>query len=669
MVASRYYNLSQQNTMKLSYPIQLLFFVCLLLSGFWYVISSLTGLLLIAAAIVACQTIYARQTFQVYGLTKLMLLYLAWLIVVTLTSKVPNASMMMLCTLAGMPIMYLVASNMPNFTALWQQLRLIIFAIAVGFALLAIWQVWQHFNADGTLNDRNAFAAQTNLIWFPAVFLFVLAQTASKRWLTLMLGLGLYIISVALFATSSRGGILTWALLLPFMLWAVYKQTNSKQQILTVFVIAALAYASSVQFLDSNFANRSFQFGSSSQAGELSKDASTSARLLLWQSTIKMAQAHPLTGTGWGTFVNYYPSYRNPLEHNTAGGHSHNDYLEFAAEGGVIALLLLLGIAVAVLLQLRKCYQNKIDTNYLEAISLLLGVLAILIHASINFIFCFAFMNIMTGLYLARVATLIEIERSVKVSNFSQIRPSVKKVLAGFIILLISTPYLLSLVSQFYLNNNQPNQKLANLIVAIRPQEMIAQLAILKPAVSMLSHDDISYIGEINNTQKKILVDTLKRLDFARTNNANNADIGIHEAKLLMRHHAILDDIYESRGASYARAQLILEENLRADPFHVNSMITISRLQVIKGNRQGALERLQQSISRARTHGDQQLIVIELLRQIAAPKIIAELDELEEKLLAVPTTYQTGISFVPANFFDEIDLKLDRIKNQLEQKP
>lgn len=657
--------------MKLSYSIQLLFLVCLLLSGFWFVTSSLTGLLLIVATVVACQTIFTRQTFQAYGFTKLMLLYLAWLFVVTVNSHVPNTSMMKLCILAGMPIMYLVASNMLNLAALWQQLRLIIFVIAVGFALLVIWQVSQHFNADGSLSDRNAFAAQTNLIWFPAVFLFVSAQVASKRSLSIMLGLGLYVISVALFATSSRGGILIWALLLPFMLWAVYKQTNSKQQIFTVFVIATLAYTTSALFLDSNVADRSFQFAPSSRAGELSKDSSTTARLLLWQSTIKMTQAHPFTGTGWGTFHIYYPTYRNPLEHNTAGKHTHNDYLEFSAEGGVIALLLLLSIKVKVLLQLRKCYQHKMDTNYLEAISLLLGALAIFIHASINFIFCYAIMNIMAGLYLARVATLIEIKRSVKVSNFSQIRPSVKKMLAGFIIFLTSMPYLLNFVSQAYLNKNPPNQKLANLIVAIRPQEIVAQLAILKPAVSMLSHDDISYIGDIN-TQKKILVETLKRLDFVRANYANNADIGTHEAKLLIRHHALLDSTYQSNGASYIKAQLILEENLRADPFHVNSIITISRLQVIKGDRHGALEILNNAINNVLIRRDQQLIIVEILRQLATPRVIAELDNLENQLRAVQTKYTTDNTFtsakLPANFYENIDLKLERIKKQIAQK-
>lgn len=210
-------------------------------------------------------------------------------------------------------------------------------------ALTAIWQVMHHFNADGPLSDGNAFAALLNLIWFPAVFLMVSALIAPKRRLAISLGFGLFIISLALFATTSRAGLLTWAILLPFMLWAIYKHINSKKQIIVVLVISAFAYTCSAQFLHSSIADRSFQIGPSAKAGQMSNDASVEAHLLIWQSTIKMAQAHPFTGTGWDTFRAYYPTCRSPLEYSTTGRYSHNDYLQFASEGGFIAMLLLLG--------------------------------------------------------------------------------------------------------------------------------------------------------------------------------------------------------------------------------------------------------------------------------------------------------------------------------------
>lgn len=657
--------------MRLSHPILLLFLVCLLLSGFWYIISASTGLLLIVAVVVACHTIFARQTFQVYSLTKLMLAYLAWLLVVTFTSTVPNASMMMLSILAGLPIMYLVASNMPSFTVQWQQLRLIIFVIAVGFALLANWQVWHNSLANGPLTDRNAFAAQTNLIWFPAVFLFVSAQLASKRWLTIMLGVGLFIITLALFATTSRGGMLTWALLLPFLLWAVYKQTKSNQQIITLLIIASLAYACSALFLHSNIANRTFQ---------LSNDASTSARLMIWQSTIKMAQAHPITGTGWDTFKAYYSAYRNHLEYTTTGIYAHNDYLQFAAEGGVLATLLLLGLALGVVLQLRKCLKHTIDENYLEAIALVLGVLAIFIQASVNFIFCFAFMNILAGLFLAYVAKLIETAQIVQPPVFMQIKPAVKNLLAGALVLLFAIPYLSNLVTQTcllqpqfgmkvvnFINPNLTPYNLARFITAIRPQEAVAQATILEAETNMLLQSDSSAFGGVD-AQRKSLNNTLKSFDYVRMQNAQNPELGVQEVKLLLLHHALFDS-QSSNGAAYIKAGQILAENFKMMPLHTDSIIMLARLQAAQGKHDFALKTLQNHLSAATFHIDQQLIYIEMLRLRAAPKEYAELNELEIQLHEITNSIKAfKVPKLPSiNFYKEVDTKLGEINTQIKQ--
>lgn len=669
--------------MKISHPLQLLFLVCLMLSGFWYIISASTGLLLIAAAVAGCNAIFTRQTFQFYSLTKLMLAYLTWLLVVTFTSTVPNASMMMLSILAGLPIMYLVASNMPNFTQLWQHLRMIIFVIGVGFALLAIWQVATKVSyglANGPLTDRNAFAAQSNLIWFPAVFLFVSMQSTSKRWLTILLGLGLFVISVALFATTSRGGILTWALLLPFMLWAVYKQTNLKKQVLTVLAIAVLAYASSAYFLHSNIANRTFQVGPSTQAGELSKDPSTSARLMMWQSTIRMAQAHPVIGTGWDTFKAYYPAYRSPSEYSTTGRYAHNDYLQFAAEGGTVAMLLLLGIALKVLLQLRQCLKHVADKNHLEATALLLGVLAIFIQASVNFIFCFSFMNIVAGLYLAYSAKLIETLQTTQLPVFIKIKPPIKHLLAGVLILFLSLPYLMNLVAQTCLIEPQFGMKIINLInptltpyklarfiTAIRPQEAVAQVTILNAETNAFLQSDTNSFGNLDR-QRNLLNDTLNRFDYVREKNAFNPDLGVQQVRLLLQHHALIDAQF-SNGTAFAKAHQILADNFKMNPLDTDSIIMLARLQAAEGKSDIALSTLKSFFDKVTFHIDQQLIYLEMLRLRAAPITLIELDEIELQLHQITNSIKMfKESKLPSiNFYNEVDTKLGEINTQIKQ--
>ncbi|MBN9656854.1 MAG: O-antigen ligase family protein [Acidobacteria bacterium] len=67
-------------------------------------------------------------------------------------------------------------------------------------------------------------------------------------------------------------------------------------------------------------------------------------RLPIWKSTLTMIAERPATGFGLGSFPNVYPAYADMdigLFVNTA----HQDWLQWAAEGGVPMLLAMLGFA------------------------------------------------------------------------------------------------------------------------------------------------------------------------------------------------------------------------------------------------------------------------------------------------------------------------------------
>jgi O-antigen ligase len=276
-----------------------------------------------------------------------MFAYLIWLFIVTSSSSIPNPSLMTLAALAGLPVLYLTMGNSPNLNAIWPPLRITLYLGAMSLALWGLWQVVAKIGYGwpvGPLIDRNVFAALMNLLWFPVAYLFL--TNSSTRSKAILFGAGLFIINMALFATASRGGIAIWLLLLPILLWAGWRYTRNKWWVAAIPIIAIAAYIASMNLgADTNIANRSFA---------LSQDASTGARLLLWQSAIQMTWAHPFTGTGWGTFAGIYPAFRSPLENTTAGVFAHNDYLQLAAEGGVIAPLLLLFILLGILWQLRR---------------------------------------------------------------------------------------------------------------------------------------------------------------------------------------------------------------------------------------------------------------------------------------------------------------------------
>lgn len=647
-----------------------LLFICIILSSFWYIGSALTAILLIITVATVSYKIFSRGSWFNYSMTIVMLIYLAWLYIVTLSSAIPNTSMMTLPVLAGLPIMYLVISNTSDFSKTWEILRVTLFSVAVALALWAIWQVVNNVgygHAVGPLVDRNAFAALMNLLWFPTAYLYLTQKFTSNRVISLIIASGLFIISIALFATTSRGGIATWLLLLPIMLWAGYRHSKSKQLVVTILIIAVLAYLVSTYALHTTIADRTFQ---------IAQDPSANIRLLIWKSTMEMAMANPFNGTGWGTFSSYYPAYRLPIENSSSGFFAHNDYLQLAAEGGFPALFLQLGVLVGILLLLKRSLKRVSENEGLESVGLLLGVLALFIHAGINFIFNFAFMNVLAGIYLARVSQNTHKAHTLMIPSFSSIRPAVKRLLASFIILMFSLPFLIHLIAQACLAGTQPGLKLinifipklsdytvANVITTIRPKEGIAQEFMLQTAEHYLT-DNISFNKLDSNFQKQLLTETIQRFELVRSQTANNPNLGVREVKVLLAHKDILGNDVANK-----KAHQILSNSLSIDPYHANSMIMLSRVQVSEGYRDNALSMLKSAKQHVLSSRDQQLISVEGLRQLAAPKIITELDEIEKKLRLVRSDSETGKPLIlPPHFTEDIDRRLNQIEAQITQK-
>lgn len=642
-----------------------------ILSSFVYIGAAMTGLLILIWLSLSIKRSAQEQIIKCYSLSYWMAAYLIWLIIISTLSPIPNVSLLTMWTLAGLPLAYLAWTIPPSsdLDTLWPHLRNMLWLGGVLLAAWALWQVFDHIGygqAVGPLVDRNAFAALMNALWFPATYLFLTSKATASFWKPLLAGMGLFVINAALFATTSRGGIATWLLLLPIILWAGYRHTHSKQLVTIIPLIAILAYLFSALFLHTSIAERTYL---------LAQDPSANARLLMWKSTIQMILAHPISGTGWGTFAAYYPGYRSPLENTTAGEYAHNDYLQLAAEGGVFALLLQLGVMLGILFQLKRSFKQVTNKSGLESVALLLGALALFIHAGINFIFYFAFMDILAGLYLARASQLIDSPTLIKLPTFEKISRPVKKLLIGFTFILLAAPLLIHLTAQLCLTGSQSGLKalklitpnvnaysIAKLVAAIRPQEGIAQEAMLQTAEQSLADSEgISMTG--GNFQRELLNETLERFDFVRAQTANNPNYGVREAKVLIKYHACLDG-----DTAYIKAHQILEENLKADPYHANSMIELARLQVAEGHRNDAFHTLQWATHHVLSRRDQQLIDVETLRQLAVPKIIPELNDIEKQLRTVRSDSETGKPLIlTPHFSEDIDARLHAILVQIQQ--
>lgn len=94
---------------------------------------------------------------------------------------------------------------------------------------------------------------------------------------------------------------------------------------------------------------------------------------------------YTLTGSGLGTFYAVFPNYR---QHDVSGfyTHAHNDYLEFAAETGIIGIGLL-GLVVVSSLMMAVLAQHRRRDPLMRGLSFaaIMGITSILIHSTVDF--------------------------------------------------------------------------------------------------------------------------------------------------------------------------------------------------------------------------------------------------------------------------------------------
>ena len=159
-----------------------------------------------------------------------------------------------------------------------------------------------------------------------------------------------------------------WLLLLPFLLcfrgimvtfsrgaYIAFAQgvlglAYFKRRVLALVAMAALGFAAfnpsllpaGIRYrLDTTFQGGSDPLEDYESARVEDLDASSAARLLVWQGGIEMVKANPILGVGFGLFPSVITSYVSAKELKDVRD-AHNAYLITAAELGVPALLLLL---------------------------------------------------------------------------------------------------------------------------------------------------------------------------------------------------------------------------------------------------------------------------------------------------------------------------------------
>ena len=185
----------------------------------------------------------------------------------------------------------------------------------------------------GPFVNRNHFAGFIGMI-IPLTLGHAITKHSREK--KILFGFLAVIMSVALFFSLSRGGILSFVsgmALFGLLLFASRYQ-QKKVWIIGVFIIAVLTY---LAWLGMDPIMQRFT----------QTDITKEQRLVVWSTTLTAAKDFWLTGSGLGTFLNIFPLYAPASVQGGIYDHAHNDYVEFLLEtglGGSILLVCFIGI-------------------------------------------------------------------------------------------------------------------------------------------------------------------------------------------------------------------------------------------------------------------------------------------------------------------------------------
>jgi len=201
-----------------------------------------------------------------------------------------------------------------------------------GFASLYVireWQVgrliWANFRPGWIVGDANFFSTAAVI---PVALAFYLAQSKGPRFQKAYCWGCMLLTVIAIILGASRGGFLGLAVASILVIWRM--RHRGRNLALAAVLIIPLSVVLPVSPL-----HRLLRTGSSGVGSE-------QFHLQAWSAGLAMIESHPFFGVGVGNFKPLMPQYAPPGTH--VDTLAHNMFIEVAAELGLPALLLFLGV-------------------------------------------------------------------------------------------------------------------------------------------------------------------------------------------------------------------------------------------------------------------------------------------------------------------------------------
>ena len=302
---------------------------------------------------------------------------------------------------------------MTNACTEWAQLRRACGVIAVSSFLLVVVALMQKFSgADkifwfhtpryggaifGPFTNRNHFAAHASMVFGLTLGLFLVAVgTLEARrfadwrervvWFSgrqgvriVLLGFAAGLAGATLCVTLSRGGVTSLVGAIGIVaLFALFRK-SSRKGLKKAGAIAAVVLAG-VLWL--GWAPVVARLGTLASAAA---DPLKNSRIVAARDTLGIFRKLPLAGCGFGSFQHVFPMFQSKEIQSLRWTHTHNDYVQLLAEGGIVGTLLVVLAAILYGATAGKQFSGTAREGRLMVQGTAIGIMAVALHSLVDY--------------------------------------------------------------------------------------------------------------------------------------------------------------------------------------------------------------------------------------------------------------------------------------------
>lgn len=224
----------------------------------------------------------------------------------------------------------------------------------------------------GDLCERAAAVARQTLPDWRSRILWLSSPEASKL---ILLGAAVAVMSVALVLTLSRSGIAAFAVAIVVMGWFVRRDAASARRKLALGAYLAILVLVGIVAAGMGAIVQRFAAANWIELGD---------RRTAWTIALRIASDFPLAGAGINTFGHLSPVYTGnalPVHY----GEAHNDYLQLAAEGGLLVCVPVAAALWLIVLEIRQRFREADRTAYWLRAGATTGALAMAFQEVVDF--------------------------------------------------------------------------------------------------------------------------------------------------------------------------------------------------------------------------------------------------------------------------------------------